>query len=105
MRHVGARHPHVIFAPDHFAGWSGAKDKAAMTTALECLAQLPNAYVRISSTSLGPYADLTPPTSSGRCCKGQPGGSCPPAGGSAMDLALRRAAAKGQNGGGREGHH
>ena len=61
MRHVGARHPHVIFAPDHFAGWSGAEDKAAMTTALERLAQLPNAYVRISSTSLGPYADLTPP--------------------------------------------
>jgi L-fuconolactonase len=61
MRNMGARHPHVIFAPDHFAGWSGAKDKAAMTTALERLAQLPNAYLRISSTSLGPYADLTPP--------------------------------------------
>ena len=61
MRHVGARHPNVIFAPDHFAGWNGAKDKAAMTTALEGLAQLPNAYVRLSSTSLGPYADLPPP--------------------------------------------
>jgi predicted TIM-barrel fold metal-dependent hydrolase len=61
MRNMGARHPHVIFAPDHFAGWSGAKDKAAMATALERLAQLPNAYLRISSTSLGPYADLTPP--------------------------------------------
>lgn len=61
MRTMGARHPHVIFAPDHFAGWSGAKDKAAMTTALEHLAALPNAYLRISSTSLGPYADLTPP--------------------------------------------
>ncbi|HSX79075.1 MAG TPA: amidohydrolase family protein, partial [Candidatus Saccharimonadia bacterium] len=61
MRNVGARHPNVIFAPDHFAGWSGAKDKAAMTTALEGLAQLPNAYLRLSSTSLGPYADLTPP--------------------------------------------
>ena len=24
MRNVGARHPNVIFAPDHFAGWSGA---------------------------------------------------------------------------------
>jgi predicted TIM-barrel fold metal-dependent hydrolase len=58
MRHMGARHPHVIFAPDHFAGWSGAQDKAAMTTALERLAQLPNAYLRLSSTSLGPYADL-----------------------------------------------
>ena len=57
---VGARHPDVIFAPDHFAGWSGAADKAAMTTALEGLAKLPNAYLRISSTSLGPYADLTP---------------------------------------------
>jgi L-fuconolactonase len=61
MRHIGARHPEVRFAPDHFAGWSGATDKAAMTTALEALARLPNAYVRISSTSLGPYADLTPP--------------------------------------------
>ena len=60
MRKVGARHPNVIFAPDHFAGWSGADSKAAMTTALESLATLPNAYLRISSTSLGPYADLTP---------------------------------------------
>ena len=41
MRNVGARHPHVIFAPDHFAGWSGAEDKAAMTTALERLARCP----------------------------------------------------------------
>ena len=32
-----------------------------MTTALERLAKLPNAYVRISSTSLGSYAALTPP--------------------------------------------
>ncbi|HZA21054.1 MAG TPA: amidohydrolase family protein [Dehalococcoidia bacterium] len=61
MRNVGARHPNVIFAPDHFAGWSGAEDKAAMTAALEELAKLPNAYLRISSTSLGSYADLTPP--------------------------------------------
>jgi predicted TIM-barrel fold metal-dependent hydrolase len=61
MRNVGARHPHVRFAPDHFAGWGGAHDKAAMTTALEDLAQLPNAYLRVSSTSLGPYVDLTPP--------------------------------------------
>jgi predicted TIM-barrel fold metal-dependent hydrolase len=61
MRTMGARHPTVIFAPDHFAGWSSAQEKAAMTTALERLAQLPNAYMRISSTSLGPYADLTPP--------------------------------------------
>ena len=59
MRNVGARHPNVIFAPDHFAGWSGAEDKAAMTTALEDLAKLPNAYLRISSTSLGSYANLT----------------------------------------------
>jgi predicted TIM-barrel fold metal-dependent hydrolase len=60
MRHIGARHPNVLFAPDHFAGWSGAEDKAAMTIALERLATLPNAYLRISSTSLDPYADLTP---------------------------------------------
>jgi len=60
MRNVGARHSNVLFAPDHFAGWSGAQDKAAMTIALESLAQLPNAYVRVSSTSLGPYATLTP---------------------------------------------
>ncbi len=61
MRNVGARHPNVLFAPDHFAGWSGADDKAAMTLALENLARLPNAYLRISSTSLGPYAGLTQP--------------------------------------------
>ena len=61
MRNVGARHPNVLFAPDHFAGWSGAADKAAMTEALENLARLPNAYLRISSTSLGPYAGLTQP--------------------------------------------
>ena len=59
MRNVGARHPNVLFAPDHFAGWSGAGDKDAMTVALENLAKLPNAYLRISSTSLGPYAGLT----------------------------------------------
>ena len=59
MRNVGARHPNVLFAPDHFAGWSGAGDKAAMTVALENLARLPNACLRISSTSLGPYAGLT----------------------------------------------
>ena len=61
MRNVGARHPNVIFAPDHFAGWSGAADKAAMTTALEAMAELPNAFLRISSTSLIPYEALTPP--------------------------------------------
>ena len=61
MRNVAARHPNVIFAPDHFAGWSGSDDKAAMTTTLEGLAKLPNAYLRISSTSLLPYAELTPP--------------------------------------------
>ena len=60
MRNVAARHPNVIFAPDHFAGWSGSPDKAAMTAALEDLAKLTNAYLRISSTSLGPYADLIP---------------------------------------------
>ena len=59
MGTVGARHPNVLFAPDHFAGWSGADDKAAMTAALENLARLPNAYLRISSTSLGPHAGLS----------------------------------------------
>jgi len=58
MRTMAARHPNVIVAPDHFAGWNGAEDKAAMTTALEELAKLPNAYLRISSTSLGPYIEL-----------------------------------------------
>ena len=58
MRNIGARHPNVIFAPDHFAGWSGSEDKAGMTTALEGLAKLSNAHLRISSTSLGPYENL-----------------------------------------------
>ena len=58
MRNIGARHPNVQFAPDHFAGWSGSDDKAGMTAALEELATLPNAHLRYSSTSLGPYADL-----------------------------------------------
>ncbi len=59
MRNMASRHPNVLFAPDHFAGWSGAEDKAAMTAALEDLAKLSNAYLRISSTSLGPYSGLT----------------------------------------------
>ena len=59
MRNIGARHPSVLFAPDHFAGWSGSDDKPAMTAALEEMAKLPNAHLRISSTSLGPYADLS----------------------------------------------
>ena len=59
VRTMAARHPNVTMAPDHMAGWSGAKDKAAMTVALEALAKLPNVYLRISSTSLGPYAGLT----------------------------------------------
>ena len=59
MRNIGARHPNVLFAPDHFAGWSGSDDKPAMTAALEEMAKLPNAHLRISSTSLGPYADLS----------------------------------------------
>ena len=56
MRNIGARHPNVIFAPDHFAGWTGSDDKPGMTAALEELAALSNACLRISSTSLGPYA-------------------------------------------------
>ena len=59
IRNIGSRHPNVRFAPDHFAGWSGSTDKAGMTTALEELASLPNACLRYSSTSLGPYAGLT----------------------------------------------
>tara|TARA_B100001245_G_scaffold135426_1_gene100520 strand:+ start:137 stop:961 length:825 start_codon:yes stop_codon:yes gene_type:complete len=59
MRNIGRRYPNVLFAPDHFAGWSGSEDKTAMTVALEALAKLPNAHLRISSTSLGPYADLS----------------------------------------------
>jgi predicted TIM-barrel fold metal-dependent hydrolase len=58
MRNIGARHPNVLFAPDHFAGWSGSDDKPAMTAALEEMAKLPNAHLRVSSTSLGPYIGL-----------------------------------------------
>jgi len=58
IRNMAGRHPNVIAAPDHFAGWSGAEDKAGVTIALEALAKLSNVYLRISSTSLGPYADL-----------------------------------------------
>ena len=36
-----------------------SQDKPGMTTALEELARLPNAHLRYSSTSLGPYAGLT----------------------------------------------
>ena len=59
MRNIGRRYPNVLFAPDHFAGWSGSEEKTAMTVALEALAKLPNAHLRISSTSLGPYGDLS----------------------------------------------
>ena len=58
MRNVASRHPNVMFAPDHFAGWSGSDDKPAMTAALEEMAKLPNAHLRVSSTSLGPYIGL-----------------------------------------------
>ena len=58
MTNIARRHPNVLFAPDHFAGWSGADDKPGMTEALEEMAKLPNAYLRYSSTSLGPYDDL-----------------------------------------------
>ena len=59
MRHIGERHPNVPFAPDHFAGWSGSDDKPAMTANLESLAKLPNAYLRVSSISIGSYSDLS----------------------------------------------
>ena len=59
MRNMASRHPNVLFAPDHFAGWSGSDDKPTMTAALEEMAKLPNAHLRVSSTSLGPYIDLS----------------------------------------------
>ena len=59
MRNMASRHPNVLFAPDHFAGGSGSDDKPAMTAALEEMAKLPNAHLRVSSTSLGPYIDLS----------------------------------------------
>ena len=59
MRRIGARHPNVPFAPDNFARWSRSDEKPAMTTALESLAKLPNSYLRVSSTSLGPYPYLS----------------------------------------------
>ncbi|GIS92773.1 MAG: hypothetical protein CM1200mP22_00100 [Dehalococcoidia bacterium] len=31
MTNIARRHPNVLFAPDHFAGWSGADDKPGMT--------------------------------------------------------------------------
>jgi len=58
MQNIASRHPNVMFAPDHFAGWSGSDDKSAMTAALEEMAELPNAHLRVSSTSLGPYIGL-----------------------------------------------
>ncbi|MBO19902.1 MAG: amidohydrolase [SAR202 cluster bacterium] len=60
MRSIAERHPNVLFAPDHFAGWSGSDEKAAMTEALEAMAKLSNAHLRVSSTSLGPYLSSTP---------------------------------------------
>lgn len=59
MRDMLARFPGVNAAPDHFAGWSGNKEqRAEMTRSLAALATLPNAYLRISNTSIGPYASL-----------------------------------------------
>lgn len=59
MRAMAERFPGVTMAPDHMAGWSNAPDRREeMTKALVDLAALPNAYLRISSTSLGPYQDL-----------------------------------------------
>ena len=59
IRTMAARFPGVAVAPDHMAGWSAAKEqREEMTKALENLASLPNAYLRISTTSLGPYDSL-----------------------------------------------
>ncbi len=53
------RFPGVTVAPDHMAGWSNAKEqREEMTKALVDLAGLPNAYLRISTTSLAPYDSL-----------------------------------------------
>lgn len=62
MRAMAAKFPSVIMAPDHMAGWSAAKEqRTQMTDALVNLAKQPNAYLRISTTSFQPYADLTEP--------------------------------------------
>ena len=59
MRAMAARFPGVTVAPDHMAGWSNAADdRVAMTRALIGLAALPNTFLRISTTSLGPYGSL-----------------------------------------------
>ena len=65
-----------------------------------------------SASRPGPGAPTTPaagswarpPTRSGRCCKGQPGGNNPPDGGQATDRPLLSTAVKSQHGGGRSGH-
>lgn len=59
MRAMATRFPGVAVAPDHMAGWSNTKEhRTEMTRALLDLAALPNAYLRISSTSLAPYGSL-----------------------------------------------
>jgi L-fuconolactonase len=59
IRAMATRFPGVIVAPDHMAGWSNATEqREEMTKALVELAGLPNAYLRISTTSLGLYDSL-----------------------------------------------
>lgn len=59
MRAMAARFPGVTMAPDHMAGWSNSKEhRPEMTRSLVDLAKLPNAYLRISTTSLAPYGIL-----------------------------------------------
>lgn len=59
IRAMALRFPGVAVAPDHMAGWSNAREqREAMTKALLDLAGLPNAYLRISTTSLAPYEGL-----------------------------------------------
>ena len=59
IKAIATRFPGVTVAPDHMAGWSNASEqREAMTKAIVELAGLPNAYLRISTTSLAPYDSL-----------------------------------------------
>jgi predicted TIM-barrel fold metal-dependent hydrolase len=58
---MAQRFPGVFCTPDHMGGWSNDKGQGeAMTKALVALAALPNVYLKISTTSLGPYLTMKP---------------------------------------------